>query len=127
MKDDEQETEEFEDLSTAKKREINALEDQIQSHTERSGEIAVSLAAKQNDLEDLEESLAEDGRVAREVLDAAGRMVDVGVTTDEIDRLVHEEAIKRGAYPSPLNYRGFPKSCCTSVTSPNGNGTRVEE
>jgi len=55
------------------------------------------------------------GRVAREVLDAAGRAVRVGATTDSIDAVVHEEAIKRGAYPSPLNYHGFPKSCCTSV------------
>ena len=34
---------------------------------------------------------------------------------DEIDRLVHEASIERGAYPSPLNYHNFPKSCCTSV------------
>jgi len=46
---------------------------------------------------------------------AAGRAVRVGVTTDEIDALVHAETTKRGAYPSPLNYNGFPKSCCTSV------------
>lgn len=55
------------------------------------------------------------GRVAREVLDAAGRLVAPGVTTDAIDAVVTEESIKRGAYPSPLNYHGFPKSCCTSV------------
>jgi len=55
------------------------------------------------------------GRVAREVLDIAGRAVRVGITTDEIDSLVHAETLKRGAYPSPLNYHGFPKSCCTSV------------
>ena len=55
------------------------------------------------------------GRVAREVLDAAGRLVAPGVQTDAIDALVTEESIKRGAYPSPLNYHGFPKSCCTSV------------
>lgn len=55
------------------------------------------------------------GKVAREVLDIAGRAVCAGITTDEIDALVHEETLKRGAYPSPLNYRGFPKSCCTSV------------
>ena len=55
------------------------------------------------------------GRVAREVLDIAGRMVAPGVTTDAIDAVVHEESLKRGAYPSPLNYHGFPKSCCTSV------------
>jgi len=54
-------------------------------------------------------------RFAREVLDAAARAVKPGVTTDEIDRIVHEETIKRDCYPSPLNYYTFPKSCCTSI------------
>ncbi|KAK4534374.1 hypothetical protein CDCA_CDCA01G0399 [Cyanidium caldarium] len=53
--------------------------------------------------------------VARAVLDAAGAAVDVGVTTDDLDAIVHEECMRRDAYPSPLNYYGFPKSCCTSV------------
>jgi len=47
------------------------------------------------------------GRISREVLDEAGRAVAEGVTTDEIDRIVHEATIKRGAYPSPLNYHGI--------------------
>jgi len=55
------------------------------------------------------------GRIAREVLDLAGAAVAPGVTTEAIDALVHEAAVSRGAYPSPLNYHGFPKSCCTSV------------
>ncbi|XP_063902002.1 methionine aminopeptidase 1-like, partial [Zophobas morio] len=38
-----------------------------------------------------------------------------GITTDEIDRIVHEACLARDSYPSPLNYCGFPKSCCTSV------------
>jgi methionyl aminopeptidase len=42
-------------------------------------------------------------------------MVRPGVTTEQIDQMVHEETIKRNAYPSPLNYHDFPKSCCTSV------------
>jgi len=54
-------------------------------------------------------------RLAREVLDIAASYVKPGVTTDFIDSIVHEEIIKRGAYPSPLNYRDFPKSVCTSV------------
>mmetsp|Transcript_12641 Transcript_12641/g.17522 ORF Transcript_12641/g.17522 Transcript_12641/m.17522 type:complete len:354 (+) Transcript_12641:159-1220(+) len=53
-------------------------------------------------------------RVGREVLDLAGQMVKPGVTTEEIDRKVHDWCIERGAYPSPLNYHGFPKACCTS-------------
>jgi len=55
------------------------------------------------------------GRVAAEVLIEVGKAVSPGVTTDELDRIGHEASIARGAYPSPLNYRGFPKSLCTSV------------
>jgi methionyl aminopeptidase len=55
------------------------------------------------------------GKLGREILDLAGRAVAVGITTDEIDTIVHEAIIKAGSYPSPLNYHGFPKSCCTSV------------
>eukprot|EP00470_Lotharella_oceanica_P017106 CAMPEP_0170184858 /NCGR_PEP_ID=MMETSP0040_2-20121228/34858_1 /TAXON_ID=641309 /ORGANISM="Lotharella oceanica, Strain CCMP622" /LENGTH=355 /DNA_ID=CAMNT_0010431055 /DNA_START=59 /DNA_END=1127 /DNA_ORIENTATION=+ len=60
------------------------------------------------------EGLREACRVGREVLDLAGHMVKPGVTTEEIDVKVHEWCIERGAYPSPLNYHSFPKSCCTS-------------
>jgi methionyl aminopeptidase len=55
------------------------------------------------------------GRAAAEILQLAGEAVDVGVTTDELDAIVHQACIDRGGYPSPLNYRGFPKSLCTSV------------
>jgi len=54
-------------------------------------------------------------RLGREVLDAAAAVIAVGTTTDEIDRVVHEASVARNCYPSPLNYREFPKSCCTSV------------
>ncbi len=55
------------------------------------------------------------GRIAAEVLSLAGAAVAPGVTTDEIDAYVHELCLERGAYPSPLRYKGFPKSVCTSV------------
>jgi len=54
-------------------------------------------------------------QMGREVLDAAGKAVRVGVTTDEIDRVVHDACMERSVYPSPLNYYRFPKSVCTSV------------
>jgi len=63
------------------------------------------------------EKMKQAGKVARQVLDIAGSYIQPGVTTDFIDQIVHEENVKRGAYPSPLNYHGFPKSCCTSVRS----------
>jgi hypothetical protein len=46
------------------------------------------------------------GRAAREVLDLAGTALRAGMTTDDIDALVHAETVKRGGYPSPLNYHG---------------------
>lgn len=53
--------------------------------------------------------------IGREVLDIGGKFIKVGVTCDEIDRVVHRAIIDRNCYPSPLNYRNFPKSLCTSV------------
>lgn len=55
------------------------------------------------------------GRAAAEILQIAGDAVAVGVSTDDLDAIVHQATIDRGGYPSPLNYRGFPKSVCTSV------------
>jgi methionyl aminopeptidase len=54
-------------------------------------------------------------RAAAEILQTVGAAVAPGVTTDELDALCHEECIRRGGYPSPLNYGAFPKSLCTSV------------
>ncbi|CAK4033523.1 Methionine aminopeptidase 1 [Lecanosticta acicola] len=53
-------------------------------------------------------------RMAREVLDIAARAAKPGVTTDEIDKIVHDACVERDSYPSPLNYCHFPKSVCTS-------------
>lgn len=54
-------------------------------------------------------------RLARKILEFSLKQAKPGVTTDFIDKLAHEEILKHGAYPSPLNYFGFPKSICTSV------------
>eukprot|EP00920_Eleutheroschizon_duboscqi_P035855 GHVT01086784.1.p1 GENE.GHVT01086784.1~~GHVT01086784.1.p1 ORF type:complete len:425 (-),score=72.50 GHVT01086784.1:956-2230(-) len=53
--------------------------------------------------------------LAREALDIGHALVKPGVTTDAIDAAVHKFIVSKGAYPSPLNYHHFPKSCCTSV------------
>jgi methionyl aminopeptidase len=55
------------------------------------------------------------GRIAAQALEAAGKAVAPGVTTDELDRIAHEYMIDNGAYPSTLGYKDFPKSCCTSL------------
>jgi len=54
-------------------------------------------------------------RLAAQALAEVGRHVAPGVSTDELDRIGHEFMVERGAYPSTLGYKGFPKSLCTSV------------
>jgi methionyl aminopeptidase len=54
-------------------------------------------------------------RLAAQALQEAGKVITPGVTTDEIDAVAHEFLCDNGAYPSTLGYRGFPKSCCTSL------------
>jgi methionyl aminopeptidase len=55
------------------------------------------------------------GSIAAQAMHAAAAVISSGVTTDDLDQVVHEFLIDHGAYPSTLGYRGFPKSCCTSV------------
>ncbi len=54
-------------------------------------------------------------RIAASALAEAGRSVSPGVTTDALDKIVHEYICDHGAYPSTLGYRNYPKSCCTSL------------
>lgn len=68
-------------------------------------------------LEEKVKRMRESGRCAREVMLEVAKHIEPGITTDELDEIVHNETIKRGAYPSPLLYGDppFPKSVCTSI------------
>jgi methionyl aminopeptidase len=55
------------------------------------------------------------GKLAAEVLDMIGEHVQAGVATNTLNDICHKYIIDKGAIPAPLNYRGFPKSICTSV------------
>ncbi|HYM29756.1 MAG TPA: type I methionyl aminopeptidase [Candidatus Cybelea sp.] len=61
------------------------------------------------------EGMRKAGRLAAEVLDFITPHVTPGATTDELDRLCHGFIVGKGAIPAPLNYRGFPRSICTSI------------
>ncbi|MCU0657782.1 MAG: type I methionyl aminopeptidase [Polyangiaceae bacterium] len=61
------------------------------------------------------EAIRVSGRMAAETLMLVGSRLRAGMTTEEINRIVHDDTIRRGAIPSPLNYHGFPKSVCTSI------------
>tara|TARA_Y100000591_G_scaffold291003_1_gene277226 strand:- start:178 stop:948 length:771 start_codon:yes stop_codon:yes gene_type:complete len=55
------------------------------------------------------------GSIAASALDEVSKIIKPGITTSEIDKLCFEFISDHGAYSAPLYYRGFPKSCCTSV------------
>ncbi|KAG5654532.1 hypothetical protein H0H81_001173 [Sphagnurus paluster] len=79
------------------------------SEVKRSGQPPRILSTEE------QEKMRKACRLAREVLDIAASHIRPGITTDEIDEIVHQATIERNSYPSPLNYRNFPKSVCTSV------------
>ena len=55
------------------------------------------------------------GQIAANAMHIAGSQIKDGMTTDQIDQIVHEFILDHNAYPSTLGYRGFPKSLCTSI------------
>lgn len=61
------------------------------------------------------EAMREVSRLAAETLSAVGEIVRPGITTEDINTFVHAHTLKQGARPAPLNYKGFPKSVCTSI------------
>lgn len=65
--------------------------------------------------EDEVEKMRRSGRLAAEVLLMIEQHIKPGVTTNELNDICHEFILDHGAIPAPLNYRGFPKSICTSV------------
>ncbi len=68
------------------------------------------------------------GRLTADILDMIGEYVTRGITTEELDRICHDHIVEtQNAVPAPLNYRGFPKSICTSVNHVVCHGIRNEK
>lgn len=61
------------------------------------------------------EKMRRTGRLAASVLEFIEPYVKPGVSTDELDRRCHDYIVEHGAVPAPLNYKGFPRSICTSI------------
>lgn len=70
-----------------------------------------NLIKNQKDIEGIRKS----GLINTGALDHVAKHIKAGMTTEEVDQLVYEYTKAHGAIPAPLNYEGFPKSCCTSV------------
>ncbi len=61
------------------------------------------------------EGIREAGKLNTAILDLVAGCIKEGMSTEEIDILVHDYTIKHGGIPAPLHYKGFPKSVCTSI------------
>lgn len=73
------------------------------------------------------EKIRQAGTINNQVLDAVDGMIRAGISTEDINRLVHETTVKLGGIPAPLNFEGFPKSVCTSVNDVVCHGIPSEE
>lgn len=91
-----------------------AIDEQITLHAEK-GEIVPSrkLLKTPFQIEKIKESAA----LNTAVLDAVAEKIHIGMSTEEIDRIVYDVTTKNGGIPAPLNYQGFPKSVCTSLNN----------
>ena len=61
------------------------------------------------------EAIRESAKINIAVLDYVAEHIGAGITTEEIDRWVYEQTVKYHAIPAPLNFKGYPKSVCTSI------------
>ena len=73
------------------------------------------------------EKIKESARINNEVLDLVGEKIKIGMTTEDINKIVHEYTVSQGAIPAPLDYGGFPKSVCTSINSEICHGIPSED
>ena len=73
------------------------------------------------------EGIRRAGALNTAVLDEVANRIREGMSTEEINRIVHDFTIKHGGIPAPLNYEGFPKSCCTSVNEVVCHGIPSED
>ena len=73
------------------------------------------------------QKIKESCRINVAVLDYVAEHIKAGVSTEEIDHWVHEETVRHGGIPAPLNYEGFPKSVCTSVNEVVCHGIPSED
>ena len=79
---------------------------------------------KNNELID---GIRESAKINTGALDLVAKNIKAGMTTADIDKLVHDFTVEHGAIPAPLNFEGFPKSCCTSINDEICHGIPSED
>ncbi len=73
------------------------------------------------------EGIRKAGVLNTAVLDEVQRLIEPGMSTEQINTIVHEYTVSHGGIPAPLNYEGFPKSVCTSVNEVVCHGIPSED
>lgn len=73
------------------------------------------------------EGIRESSRINIAILDEIAKQIHVGMSTEEIDKLVYDMTKEMGGIPAPLNYDGFPKSVCTSINEVVCHGIPCKE
>lgn len=71
--------------------------------------------------------IKEAGRINTLVLDEVAKHIKSGMSTEDINTIVHNKTIELGGIPAPLGYEGFPKSCCTSINDQVCHGIPSEK
>lgn len=95
-----------------KEREATELEKKVMFYESRGFEVPSRKLIK---TPEQIEGIRRSGVVNTGVLDLVEREIKVGMSTEEIDRLVYDYTTSHGAIPAPLHYEGYPKSVCTSI------------
>ena len=80
----------------------------------KEGESAPEIIIK---TEEQIEGIRKSSQLTRDILDMLEQRIVAGITTNDVNRWVHEYTLAHGAIPATLNYRGFPKSVCTSLNN----------
>ncbi|CEQ21889.1 methionine aminopeptidase [[Clostridium] sordellii] len=73
------------------------------------------------------DKIKESAKINNEVLDLVAKNIKEGMSTEDINKIVHEYTVSKGAIPAPLGYGGFPKSLCTSINSEICHGIPSED
>ncbi|MCD7903981.1 MAG: methionyl aminopeptidase [Clostridiales bacterium] len=68
------------------------------------------------------QGIRESAKITVAILDKLEDLIEEGITTEEINTFVHKYTLDHGGVPAPLNYQGFPKSCCTSINDVIAHG-----
>lgn len=90
------------------------IEEKMKLHADRGGIVpGRKLLKTPFQIQKIKESAA----LNTAVLDAVAEQIHIGMSTEEIDKIVYDVTTKGGGIPAPLNYQGFPKSVCTSLNN----------